>query len=211
MWEHTREFIQKAGTVILAASVVLWLLLNLPWGVARQRDSYFGQVSAALSPIFEPLGFGTWEVTGALVSGFAAKEIVVTTLSQIYVGGAGAVADAPASAAAAWEDVIAEFGQAWIGAGRTLLTLIPSVTAPQAEAEPEATALSTALQDHFTPLSALALLVFVLLYVPCAATLGAIRHEFGWRWALLSAVYQTAIAWMAAFLVYQGGRLVGLA
>ena len=58
-------------------------------------------------------------------------------------------------------------------------------------------------------LPALAMLVFVLLYVPCVATLGAIKHEFGTSWAVTSAVYQTAVAWVAAFLVYQVGTLLG--
>jgi ferrous iron transport protein B len=53
------------------------------------------------------------------------------------------------------------------------------------------------------------MLVFVLLYVPCVATLGAIKHEFGSSWAVTSAVYQTAVAWVAAFLVYQIGTLLG--
>jgi ferrous iron transport protein B len=49
----------------------------------------------------------------------------------------------------------------------------------------------------------------VLLYVPCAATLGAIRHEFGAPWSVISAVYQTAVAWLAALAVYQGGLMLG--
>jgi ferrous iron transport protein B len=53
------------------------------------------------------------------------------------------------------------------------------------------------------------LLVFVLLYVPCVATLGAIKHEFGASWAVTSAVYQTGVAWLVAFIVYQGGLLLG--
>ena len=74
----------------------------------------------------------------------------------------------------------------------------------------EDTALSLALRENFSPLSAAALLVFVLLYVPCVATLGAIKHEFGTSWAVTSAVYQTVVAWIAAFIVYQGGHLLGL-
>jgi ferrous iron transport protein B len=53
------------------------------------------------------------------------------------------------------------------------------------------------------------LLVFVLLYVPCVATLGAIKNEFGTSWAVTSAVYQTVVAWIAAFIVFQGGKLLG--
>ena len=73
----------------------------------------------------------------------------------------------------------------------------------------EDTALSQALQDHFTALTALAFLVFVLLYVPCIATMGAIKQEFGSRWAASAAIYQTTFAWLAAVLVFQGGRLLG--
>src|SRR5215216_7191517 len=56
MWENTREFVRKAGTTILSASIVMWILLNLPWGVVNQRDSYFGKFSAVIAPVFIPLG-----------------------------------------------------------------------------------------------------------------------------------------------------------
>ena len=49
----------------------------------------------------------------------------------------------------------------------------------------------------------------MLLYVPCMATLGAIKHEFGGRWAVMSAVYQTTVAWLVAFVIYQGGLALG--
>ena len=74
----------------------------------------------------------------------------------------------------------------------------------------EDTSLSQALQGHFTPLTALAFLVFVLLYIPCIATMGAIKQEFGGRWAASAAVYQTLFAWLIAVAVFQGGRLLGL-
>lgn len=212
-WEHTREFVHKAGTVILGVSIGLWLLLNLPWGVTHQRDSYFGQASAAFSPLFAPLGFGHWETAGALITGFAAKEIVVSTLSQIYVGGGEpAPVEAEGETPTVAQDLAAiggGFVDATVSAGKILLSIIPGVSFNDGAAEPEDTALSLALRRNFTPLSALALLVFVLLYVPCVATLGAIRHEFGWHWAAASALYQTGVAWVAAFIVYQGGRLLG--
>jgi ferrous iron transport protein B len=89
------------------------------------------------------------------------------------------------------------------------LSIIPGVNLAGEETKGEDTALSLALRDRFTPLSAASMLVFVLLYVPCVATLGAIKHEFGASWAVTSAVYQTAVAWIAAFLVYQIGSLLG--
>lgn len=210
MWENTREFVRKAGTTILFASLVMWLLLNLPWGVENQRDSYFGKVSGVIAPVFAPLGFGSWETGGALVTGFMAKEIVVSTMSQIYLGDAEAqVVDSTTIG----EDLIGigqGFMDATIRSGRILLSIIPGVNLMIDDAQGEDTALSLALQKQFTPLSAMAFLVFVLLYVPCVATLGAIKHEFGMSWAVTSAVYQTAVAWVAALVVYQGGRLFGL-
>ena len=209
MWENTREFVRKAGTVILYASIAMWLLLNLPWGVTNQRDSYFGKFSGAISPVFAPLGFGNWETGGALVTGFMAKEIVVSTMSEIYLGGK----EVPSTPTNLGQDLIG-IGQGFVNAtvrsGRILLNIIPGVHLVNGNTEREDTALSVALREHFTPLSVVALLVFVLLYVPCIATLGAIKQEFSSSWAVTSAIYQTIVAWIAAFLVYQGGHLLGL-
>ena len=72
-----------------------------------------------------------------------------------------------------------------------------------------ATGLGPALQAHFTPLSAASFLVFVLLYTPCAAALGAIRREAGAKWAAFTAGYLLVLAWIMAFLVFQLGTLAG--
>jgi ferrous iron transport protein B len=210
MWENTREFVRKAGTTILFASVVMWLLLNLPWGVTNQRDSYFGKVSNVIAPVFAPLGFGNWETSGALVTGFMAKEIVVSSMSQIYLK--DSIEENSAEPTTLGEDLIgveSGFVNATISSGKILLGIIPGVNLVDEKIDRQDTGLSLALQNNFTSLTAVALLVFVLLYVPCVATLGAIRHEFGSSWALTSAVYQTAVAWIAAFIVFQGGKLLG--
>ena len=211
MWENTREFVRKAGTTILFASVVMWLLLNLPWGVTEQRNSYFGKVSGLIAPVFSLLGFGNWETSGALVTGFMAKEIVVSSMSQIYLS--DAVQEEAAETTTFGEDLLgigSGFVSATVNSGKILLSIIPGVNLVDEEIETQDTALSLALQKNFTPLTAAALLVFVLLYVPCVATLGAIKHEFGSSWAVTSALYQTAVAWIAAFIVFQGGKLLGL-
>lgn len=210
MWENTREFVRKAGTTILSVSIVMWLMLNLPWGVIDQRDSYFGKVSTTIAPVFAPLGFGNWETDGALLAGFMAKEIVVSTMSQIYLGSEAAQ---PVEATTLRKDLVgigSGFAAATVDSGRILLSIIPGVNLVDEDAGPEDTALSLALHQRFNSLSAVALLVFVLLYVPCVATLGAIKHEFGTSWAITSAVYQTTVAWLAAFIVFQGGKLLGL-
>jgi len=209
MWENTREFVRKAGTTILSASVVMWILLNLPWGVVDQRDSYFGKFSGAIAPVFAPLGFGNWETGGALVSGFMAKEIVVSTMSQIYLGDLHTQSNDPTTLVQDFVFIGQGFLKAGVNSGKILLSILPGVDLTNNGTQTEDTALSLALRENFNGLSALSLLVFVLLYVPCVATLGAIKHEFGTSWAITSAVYQTAVAWIFAFLVYQGGLLLG--
>lgn len=209
-WENTREFVRKAGTVILTISVLLWFLLNLPWGVADQRDSYYGRFSAAIAPALEPAGFGEWESAGSLVTGFIAKELVVSTLSQIYTD--EYQGEETVSAASLGEEVggiIAGFGEATLKSARTLISLLPRVNLLQAETVEENPSLSDALRANFSPLAAFSFLTFVLLYVPCVATVSAIRQEFGWRWAGTSAIYQTLVAWLVAVTVFQVGQIIG--
>ena len=167
-FEKVWIFIKKAGTIILAFSVVIWLLASLPVGVEYgAQESYAGQIGEAIVPAFEPLGFENWESSVALMFGFVAKEVVVSTYGTLY-------------------------GIENIESGEGALSL------------------SEALQNDFTPLSAYALMVFVLLYVPCMATLAVIKRETNsWKWPIFTAVYMTSIAWVMAFIVYQGGLLLG--
>jgi len=209
-WGRTRDFAKKAGTVILVVTVLLWVLLNLPWGVENQRDSVFGTVSAAVAPTLEPLGFGNWETAGALMSGFVAKEIVVSTMSQIYVGAEEAPAQETPTLGEDVIEIASGFGRAMLEAAKSLLSIVPGIDLRSGEETTEDTTLSAAVRARFTPLAAVALVTFILLYVPCVATLGAIRHEYGRKWAVFSAAYQLALAWGVAFVVFQGGRLLGL-
>ena len=214
MWEHTSAFVRKAGTVIVAIAVVVWFLLNVPWGVENPRDSYFGRLSAAISPIFAPLGFDSWQAAGSLITGFIAKEVVISTMSEIYVGEEEDAESAPFTPFLTdVQDIVVGFGAATVSAGQELIeVLTPGFTLFAGEEEEEDAGqieLSKALQSTFTPLTALAFLIFVLLYVPCVATVAAQAQEFGWRWAAFSVVLNMAVAWFAAFVVYQGGQLLG--
>lgn len=79
------------------------------------------------------------------------------------------------------------------------------------EAEEETAGLIKVLAKTFTPLSAYAFMAFVLLYLPCFIVLVAMRHEFGtWKWAGVTVAYQMVLAWVVAFIIYQGGSLLGL-
>jgi ferrous iron transport protein B len=197
--QRTSSFVRQAGTVIVAASAVVWLLTHLPPGAADLRQSWFGRLSSTLAPAFEPSGFGTWEATGALATGFVAKEMVLATLAQVYPH--VVLAQQPA---AEWSSVLPGLGQAALQAGRELLqTATPGLALFASAPGTPPPALVDGLRTQFDQASALAFLVFVLLYVPCIATLGAIRHEFGSRWALFAVVYQTGVAWILATIVFQ--------
>jgi ferrous iron transport protein B len=175
-WDRAWMYVRKAGTVILALSVVVWVLSNYP-GPPRGltvaegeavRYSVAGAAGSALEPALRPIGLGDWKVGVALVSGFAAKEVVVSSFATLYNVG---------------------------------------------ESTERAAALNDALRSDplWTPLSAYALMVFVLLYVPCLPAMVILRRETGsWKWVALQITYSTSLAWLAAFVIYQGGRLLGL-
>jgi ferrous iron transport protein B len=210
MWRHSEEFVRKATTLILAASVIVWLLLNLPLGVQDTAQSLFGQVSSAFAPIFTPLGFGNWQATGSLATGLVAKEVVVSSMSVIYLGGTEAPQPVPVDLAADLRAIVVGFGEAVVDSVRVALSIIPGVDLTGGQPVQADTRLGQELQAHFTAVSAAAFLVFVLLYAPCVATLGALKSEFGWQWMVFSFVYLLVLAWVAAFLTYQVGTwLVG--
>jgi ferrous iron transport protein B len=94
-WERTGEFVKRAGGIILAASILLWGLANLPPGVPyASGESLLGQLGAAVAPAFRPAGFGEWEPAVALIAGIMAKEAVVSTLGVLYGAGREGLATA---------------------------------------------------------------------------------------------------------------------
>lgn len=224
MWERTASFIRKAGTIILATGIVVWLLLAIPVSGDGQfadtpvEQSAFAAVAHVATPVFAPLGFGRWETSGALVTGLIAKEVVVGTLAQVY-GGAedGApVEEEPATFSEDLAGIVGGFGAAVSDALRALPGIV-GIDLAQDEEEAVAEGLAASIRTGFAASSAghsaaaaLAFLVFVLLYTPCVAALAANRHEFGASWMLVSLLGQFAIAWLAALIVFQGGVLLGL-
>ena len=166
VWERTSLFLTKAGTVILAASVVIWALGSLPWGVRfGTEQSLVGHLGRALGPLVRPLGLD-WRAGVALFFGIGAKEIVVSTLGVLYAS-ARSAAGAPG--------------------------------------------LQGALAASFTPLTAYTFMVISLIYVPCVATVAAVRRETNsWKWTLLAVGYSMCLAYAVGFAVYRLGLAVGI-
>jgi len=214
MWDRSKIFIKKMGGYILIGSVVVWTLTAFPQNIsysknydleieqvktyfqteidtaqesdkallAQKRDvavaklitekkaekaekSFMGRIGKVVAPIFSPIGID-WRGSVALLTGFVAKEIVVSTMGILYAADNGKNSEALKNAL---------------------------------------------LSSGMTPIAALAMMVFVLLYMPCLATLAAIRRETAsLKWMIFSISYSTLLAWGMAFLVYQGGKMIGV-
>jgi len=150
LWDKAKDFLERAFTVILLASIVIWFLRTFDFSlkmVADSADSILAALSGFAAPLFRPFGCGDWRIVTSLVTGFLAKESVVSGLNVLF-GGAAAVKAA------------------------------------------------------IEPVSAAALLVFCLLYTPCVAAIAAIRRELGRRWAFFVILFQFALAWICAYVVY---------
>ena len=224
-WRRTWSFLRKASTVILAVSVVVWVLMAIPVrpgvGTAPPAvdDSVFAAAAGAIGPLFRPLGFGTWQATGALLTGLVAKEVIVSTLAQTYGAPTAAAAAAPATHGAGLTTDLMDIGSRFGAATMEAAGAVPRVVGiGVASAPPDApqAALVSAIDRGFAAasgghaaLAGLAFMVFVLLYTPCVATLTALRQELGARWMWVSILGQLAVAWTAAFVVFQGGVLLG--
>jgi ferrous iron transport protein B len=222
MWERTSAFVCKAWTLIMATSIILWVLMAIPvsgggsFADTDVNSSAFATASDIISPVFDPLGFGSWEASSALVTGFVAKEVVVSTMAQVY---AVEGADEEAETTTFFEDlgeIITSFFSAAVDTVKSL-PLIIGINLFEEEAEEEPTALMQAIQAGFEEssggygtLAALGFMVFVLIYTPCMVTVAAERQELGIKWAWVSIVGQFVLAWIMAFVIFQGGKLLGL-
>jgi ferrous iron transport protein B len=199
MFTRAGLFLKRAGTVILAISIILWALTAFPRNSevqiqesdvqtqivtgaeqtpindsgAKLRNSYAGQLGHLIEPVIEPLGFD-WKIGVALIASFAAREVLVSTLSIIYNVGDDSNEESESLMQAVREAKKDDGTPAW------------------------------------TPLTALTLMVFFVLAMQCMSTVAVVRRETNsWAWALFMVFYMTGLAYLAAFLTYQGGKFLG--
>ncbi|WP_419392609.1 ferrous iron transport protein B [Cytobacillus praedii] len=162
-WDKGKGFVKKAGTFIFAGSVFIWLLSYIgPGGMdVALDDSYLAAIGGFIAPLFEPIGFNTWQAGASLITGFLAKEAIISTMNIIYF-------------------------------------------------VPDEASLQGLLSDYFTPLAGYSFMVFILLYIPCLATVATIYKETGSKkWTAFSMVYALIAAYLLALIIYQGGKLLG--
>jgi ferrous iron transport protein B len=168
VWEKVKEYLTKAGTTIFAASVIIWFILNFgPSGMVDDMSlSYGAIIGKAIAPALRPAGLDMWQVVVALISGVAAKEVVVSSFSVLF-----------------------EIG---------------NITSPEGMAS-----LTDILGQYgFGALNAYSLMVFSLLYIPCAATIGVIQREMrSAKWTIFTIAFQLGVALLVSTLIYQIGSL----
>lgn len=182
-WERGWSFIKRAGTVILASSVLVWLLNSFSFDggfhyITGDENSVLNVVGSAIAVIFKPLGFGSWQAAVATFLGLVAKENVVGVFGSLSSMFASANPGAAADLLGAIEgDVenIALIGQEFFGGSK---------------------------------LAAYSFLMFNLLCAPCFAAMGAIKREMNsWKWTVGAIGYMCGFAYLASLIVYQIGML----
>lgn len=211
MWSKSLQYLSKMGTVILAASILIWALGYFPRDVhyskdydsleknisantslsedakaellsqieidkesERMENSYIGKLGHMIVPVIQPLGWD-WKIGVSIITGLAAKEIVVGSMGVLY--------------------------QSDMAADETSLNLRNKLQ------QQTFTSGSRVGEKVFTPLVAYSLMLFILIYFPCVAVIAAIKKEADWKWASFTMVYTTVLAWLVAFATYHIGSI----
>jgi ferrous iron transport protein B len=176
-------FLKRAGTVILSISILLWALMAFPrssapvtgsaGGAIQIENSFAGRAGRLIEPVIKPLGFD-WRIGIGLISSFAARETIISTLSIVYN-----VGDDSDTTHASLVDTLRNAKRA------------------------DGTAI-------WTPLTGVSLMIFFLLACQCMSTVAIVRRETNsWRWPLFMVAYMLVLAYVASFVTFQGGRLLG--
>jgi ferrous iron transport protein B len=166
LWDRSKVFLQQAGTVILAVSMVMWFMTSFPrnHGQADLQSSFAGRLGTLVEPVIRPLGFN-WKIGVGLISAQVARDVIISTLATTY-------------------RVSSQ--------GKDTLSL------------------RQGLRQDMSPLAAVSLMVFFALAMQCTSTLAVVRRETGgWKIPVCMFLYMNALAYLASFVVYQGGRFLG--
>ena len=181
LWERAMIFVRRAGTIILALTVILWFLSSYPKAPESSKDpaiysSYAGRIGHAIEPVIRPLGFD-WRIGVALIPGFAAREVMVSALATVY---AVETREGPNSEGTATE-------------------------------EANVKALGDVLAKSWSLATALSLLAWYVIALQCVSTVAVAHRETNsWRWPLLMLGYLTALAYAGSFLTYHVALTLGL-
>jgi len=218
-WFRLKSFILRAGKTIVVVVIALSFLnsisTDLSFGNEDSEDSVLSVIGKSITPAFAPLGIeeDNWPATVGLFTGMFAKEAIVGTLDALYSESSADAYDGSPP------DLIAAAGEAIASIGTELLALSSTLTDPLGisigdvsdlnavadEQKIESSTLTNMAALFPGPFAAFCYLVFILLYAPCVAVLGAINKEAGWHWMLLVFGWSTGLAYITATVIYQIG------
>ncbi|EAR09092.1 ferrous iron transport protein B [Reinekea blandensis] len=221
-WHRLRGFVERAGKTIVTVVVVLSFLNS--WGTdgsfgnENSQRSVLSQVSQWVTPVLSPMGVQSdnWPATVGIITGIFAKEAVVGTLDALYADVAGDSGN-DEEPETLWQSTQSAFVSIWdnaVGLGGALTDPLgirvgdyASLDEAAAEQEVRTSTLQTMVALFVSPFAAFCYLVFILLYTPCVASMGALVREAGSRWAWLIVGWSTVVAYAAAVSLYQLGTL----
>ncbi|MDP4640541.1 MAG: ferrous iron transport protein B, partial [Pseudomonadales bacterium] len=219
-WFRLRSFVMRAGKTIVLVVIGLSFLNSLStdgsFGHADSDKSVLSVIGKTITPVFAPIGLteANWPATVGLFTGLFAKEAVVGTLDALYSGAEAPATDlAPdllAAVEAALLSVVVNTGDMLGNLGDPLGISIDVMSSQEEIAEVQgvtSSTLSNMASLFGNQLSAFSYLVFILLYAPCVAVLGAITKEAGWRWMALVFCWSTGLAYVTASSIYQLGSI----
>ena len=217
-WLRISSYIKRAGTVILGIMLILWALTYFP-GKGDPNKSYIAKFGHSFSTIMAPTGFGDkWEVVAAIPPSIAAKEVVVGFLAQVLSTDEATVEEEEVEEYNFKEDLVDQV-KGFIGAIKDSGVAMVSMdvkgifsTPDTDEIEEEGRGIVQATanlwpNDNLAPLRAYSFMAFILLVVPCVATLGAIKHEFGWNFLGKIIGIMLVVPYVVSVLIFQIGKL----
>ncbi len=218
-WDRVRLFVKEAGQVIIVMVLALNLLNSIgtdgSFGNENSEQSVLSATSRVLVPVFAPMGIqpDNWPAVVGVISGVLAKEVVVGTLDNLYTSLAeneSGKEQVPFDFWQRMQDALATIPANLAVLGEALLDPIGldlgnlSDTRAIAEEQGVRQGVFGAMQNRFDgQVGAFAYLLFVLLYFPCVATIGAIKREAGRAWAIFVAAWTTTVAYITAVSFYQ--------
>lgn len=218
-WFRLKSFIFRAGKTIVVVVIALSFLnsisTDITFGNEDSENSVLSVIGKSITPAFSPLGIeqDNWPATVGLFTGMFAKEAIVGTLDALYSESNDGLDDGAApDLVAAAEEAVASIVTELLALGSTLtdplgisIGDVSDLDAVADAQEIETSTLTNMAALFSGPFAAFCYLVFILLYAPCVAVLGAINKEAGWHWTLLVFSWSTGLAYITATVIYQIG------
>jgi ferrous iron transport protein B len=204
VWVQVKSFLYRAGTLIFAASVAVWILLNTPPGLKNPSHSAAAYLGKAITPIFKPIGISDWRISTSLIPAFLAREIVLSSMGTIY-------SESLQTNTSKFHDVFSALDNQAKSLVMAIKQSFESLLTPKIQTlqtNDDYNGLRTMIRSSFTPASAMSFMIFLLLYTSCLGTVAVMVREAGKKFGYLFLIYSFVIAWSAAFVVYHVGILL---